>query len=255
MLPDNIKIGTSGFYYKDWVGNFYPQFCPQIDFLRFYSSQFKTVEIDATFYRLPTEAMVKKWVCCSPENFVFSAKFPRMVTHEGTVDSRIETARTFVNIMKHMGPKLGPLLLQFPYSFKPDSISLFQEIIRSLPDKCRIAVEIRNKSWLKVDVFLQELSDKNAALVLIDHPWMPKVNISTADFHYIRFLGDRKQIPDDFSYVRFDREADLKYWAKLISSPEKSSQMVYSYFNNHYSGHSPSTANLLIKLLKSTLGP
>lgn len=254
MLPDNIKIGTSGFYYKDWVGNFYPQFCPHADFLRFYSSQFKTVEIDATFYRLPTEAMVKKWVCCSPKHFVFSAKFPRMVTHEGTIESRIETASAFVNVMKQMGPKLGPLLLQFPYSFKPDSISLFRDIIRNLPGQCRIAVEVRNKSWLKVDSFLQELADKNAALVMIDHPWMPKVNISTADFHYLRFLGDRKQIPDDFSYVRFDRENDLSYWVKLITGRENSSQKVYSYFNNHYSGHSPTTANLFIDLLENNSG-
>jgi len=253
MLPKTIKIGTSGFSYKDWLGNFYPQFCPHTDFLRFYSSQFKTVEIDATFYQIPSEATVEKWSCSTPISFMFTAKFPRTVTHEGTLEERLDNANKFIMVMKNLGPKLGPLLLQFPYSFKPESSGMLEELLMRLTPGVRISIELRNKSWLKIDRLFSLLENKNIAFCLIDHPWMPRTKIATADFHYIRFLGDRKKIENDFSYIRFDRQEELEWWKDIFVDYAVKGKEIFGFFNNHYSGHSPTTANLMIEILEKSI--
>lgn len=243
-------IGTSGFSYRDWLGNFYPQFCPQADFLKFYGSRFRTVEIDATFYRIPTVQTVQKWAKTTPDNFVFAAKFPRTVTHEGDESSRVETVRTFVEVMKHLDSKLGPLLLQFPYSFKPDQSDLLMRILEALPSSGLFAIEVRNRKWLDHKDLIRVLSDKRIALCLIDHPWMPRVKVKTADFQYLRFLGDRRKIENDFSYVRFERDEELNWWRELIAEYANDGVNCYVYFNNHYSGHAPTTAEKLSELIR-----
>ncbi len=242
-------IGTSGFSYRDWLGNFYPQFCPQADFLQFYASRFATVEIDATFYRIPTVETVKKWARTTPDNFRFAAKFPRTVTHEGDLQSRIESVKAFTAVMEHLGPKAGPLLLQFPYSFKPDQREILIAILESLPETGMFAVELRNKKWLDEKEVLKLLDDRNVAFCLIDHPWMPKVNLRTADFVYVRLLGDRAKIENDFSYVRFERDEELDWWRDIIREYADQGISCYVYFNNHYSGHAPTTAERLRQLL------
>lgn len=249
MNGDDIRIGTSGFSYKDWLGNFYPQFCPPADFLRFYSSVFTTVEIDSTFYRIPKRETVARWADQVRDKFIFTAKFPRTVTHEGTQAERVKSAVAFTEVIRQLGSRLGPLLLQYPYSFKPSEFDNLCQLISELPSDLRIAVEFRNKAWLGEERLFPLLSENNIAFALIDHPWMPRQEIATADFHYIRFLGDRKQIPDDFSHVRFDREKDLAWWREVIAKLANSGQDVFAYFNNHYSGHSPSTAKRMIELL------
>ncbi len=249
MKQSNIRIGTCGFSYKDWLGNFYPQFCPVADFLRFYSSVFNTVEIDATFYRVPGKEMVKRWASQVREGFLFAAKFPRTVTHEGALDKRIRTIELFTEVMRHLDDHLGPLLLQFPYSFKPSEFDLLCRLIEVLPGDIRVAMEVRNKSWLQHDELFDLLRSRNVAFTLIDHPWMPRKAIITADFHYIRFLGDRRQISEDFTYVRDNREEDLQWWGEVIRNLTSDKQSLFAFFNNHYSGHSPSTARRLIELL------
>ncbi len=251
MLTNKIKIGTSGFSYKDWLGNFYPQFIPPKDFLFFYSKQLPVVELDVTFYRIPTAQMIDRWISVTPDNFRFAAKFPQIVTHEGSIEQRIENARLFIDVMRPMKEKLGPLLLQFPYSFKPESWPLLEKLIACLPDDLKFAVEIRNKSWLS-DKLFDFLSSRNIALCQIEHAWMPRISKTTADFMYLRFLGDRKQISDDYSYIRIERDSELDWWSNLVN--EKSSQMtdIYSFFNNHFSGHAPTTADKFKNLIIDT---
>ncbi len=245
-----VLIGTSGFSYKDWLGNFYPQFVPQADFLKFYSSKFTTVEIDMTFYRIPTEEMVVRWARTVPDNFVFAAKFPQTVTHEGTTASRLEDARTFTTVMRHLGAKLGPLLLQFPYSFKPEQEDLLMRLIGAMPPDMRISVELRNKAWLDREHIFNCMRDKNIALCLTEHPWMPRLKLQTADFVYVRFLGDHRKIEENFSYVREPKEEELKWWRDLIAEVAASGKDLYAYFNNHFSGHAPSTAFRLLEMLE-----
>jgi uncharacterized protein YecE (DUF72 family) len=248
VTRNNIRIGTSGFSYRDWLGNFYPQFCPQADFLRYYATQFNTVELDVTFYRIPTAEMVERWIKVTPENFVFSAKFPRAVTHDGELSEKIDNAGHFVEVMQKLGRKLGPLLLQFPYSFKPDQFDTLRCILKSLPGDLKLSVEVRNKEWFCEDFFAY-LRKRGIALCLVEHPWMPRLELRTADFDYVRFLGDHRKIADDFSHLRRDCTEDLRWWDKLIRNHSSDMAEIYAYFNNHYSGHAPSTASQLKDML------
>jgi uncharacterized protein YecE (DUF72 family) len=249
-----IYIGTSGYSYNDWLGNFYPQFCSSKDFLRFYASIFNTVEIDATFYRIPTAEMVKNWKRITPSNFIFTAKFPQTVTHEGDLESRLTSLKSFVEVMRHLEEKQGPLLLQFPYSFNPvQHEGVLKGLLENIPNDIRAAVEVRNRKWLKPD-FYRLLRERKITLCYIDHPWMPRKTEATSDFAYIRFLGDRKKIENDFSYERFGHEDDLKWWSELIEEFSREKGEVYAYFNNHYSGHSPTTARRLVEIINATSG-
>ncbi len=246
-----IHIGTSGYSYKDWLGNFYPQFCPQADFLRFYAAVFKTVEIDATFYRIPSKKMIKGWLDRTPDDFIFTAKFPSIVTHEGDIESRLENASKFIDIMTGLDNKLGPLLLQFPYGFKPeDNYDLMVSLLDKIPKDVPLALEVRNKKWLSDD-FISLLKSLKISLAQVDHPWMPREIPVTGNFKYIRFLGDRKKIKNDFSYIRDEREEELNWWSNVIEEFSSDGGEVYAYVNNHYSGHSPSSAAKLIEILKS----
>lgn len=242
MNNRKLYIGTSGFSYSDWLGNFYPQFCPKLDFLQFYSSKFNIVEIDSTYYGVPDKVTIKKWCKVTPDDFLFTAKFPKAVTHEGNIDLRISTACQFVENMRLLNDKLAVLLLQFPYSYKPDKLDNLLQILSVLPSDIRFAVELRNKCWLEVSPLFDRLKEQNIAFCLIDHPWMPRLDIQTADFSYFRFLGDRKKIEKDFSYVRNSRESELVYWQKVIVSSLEKQHDCFVFFNNHYSGHSPTTA-------------
>ncbi|HOP07075.1 MAG TPA: DUF72 domain-containing protein [candidate division Zixibacteria bacterium] len=252
MSTGKYRIGTSGFSYKDWLGNFYPQFCPQADFLRFYSSRFNAVEIDATFYRIPSAAVVERWCKNTPDDFVFSAKFPKAVTHEGTIEERLVVARRFIEVMKGLGDKQGPLLLQFAAGFGPERFDLLIRLIEALPSGPRYSIELRKQAWLEVPALFDLLREKNIALCLIEHPRMPRMDIATADFHYLRFLGDRSKIREDFSYLRDDRESDLHWWRQTIKKIVRVDQDLFAFFNNHYSGHSPSTAARMMTLLSES---
>lgn len=248
MIDQHLHIGTSGFAYKDWLGNFYPRSCPQSDYLKFYVTKFTAVELDVTFYRLPSAAMVKKWAATAPEGFTFAAKFPRIVTHEGDLPDRISAAQAFCEVMRHMDSRLGPLLLQFAYSFKPDQADTLWRILDALPIDLPIAVEVRNKIWLEPK-FYHELRQRKIALCQVDHPWMPRITERTGRFVYIRFLGDQKVLTEDFSYVRYPHENRLAWWRDLIKSYEGDAGDIYAYFNNHFSGHAPTTAFRLLELL------
>ena len=242
MANGKLLIGTTGFSYQDWLGNFYPQFCPQADFLKYYSHCFNTVEIDSTFYGIPSEKTIAGWNNVTPDNFIFSAKFPRTVTHEGTINQKVDQAKYFMEVMKNLKSKLGVLLLQFPYSFKPDQYETLISLINTVKGDIRIAVELRNRKWLDNKDIFKILSDHNIALCQIDHPWMPRISQFTADFSYFRFLGDRKKIEDDFTYIRNDRIQELTEWKEIIKESLDTGRDTITYFNNHYSGHAPTTA-------------
>jgi uncharacterized protein YecE (DUF72 family) len=248
MIDSSIRIGTAGFSYKDWLGNFYPQFCPVADFLRFYSSKFTTVELDVTFYRIPSEKVVTKWAASTPADFKFAAKFPRTVTHEGTLANRLEQAEQFISVIRGLKEKLGPLLLQFPYSFKPDSCDILKALVEAMPKDLQVSVELRNRSWLGEDLY-GWFRKHSIALCLVDHPWMPRLSVRTADFQYVRFLGDQRSLTEDFSYIRIERAEELQWWADLILEFSNDSGEIYAYFNNHYSGHAPTTAQRLLEAL------
>ena len=249
MTNDRIILGTSGWSYKDWLGSFYPAGTVTTRFLRTYSTRLPTVEIDSTFYGIPRSSTVERWRLETPNGFVFAAKFPRSITHDHLLSDGVDDALAFIDRMRGLGEKCGPLLLQFPYGFRVDAAPQLQAFLERMPDDVRIAVEVRHKSWIG-DQFFDMLRARGVALALIDHPWMPLLEVATADFTYIRWLGDRKKIESDFSHARFERTDALLRWKTVIERLSTEGLFVYGYFNNHYEGHSPASLERFTGMLK-----
>lgn len=273
---DLVRIGTSSFSEKDWVGPFYPEGTKPADFIRYYSTKFDTVEVDATYYAIPGQRTVENWVEKTPESFLISAKFPRSIVHggQGAVPERDVLLNPdvtygerdrFLEVVGGLGTKLGPLVLQFPYFNKKvfESKSQFydrlERFLEDLPTGFRYAVEIRNRNWL-TEEYAKILRKHNTGMVLVDQVWMPHgdevaklFDLVTTDFVYIRLLGGRKEIEaitKTWDKIVIDRDDRLKRWAELIYEMAKRDLVTLTYSNNHYAGYAPATAYRLQEFLQ-----
>jgi uncharacterized protein YecE (DUF72 family) len=254
MSRSLIHLGTSGWSYEDWVGPFYPPGTTATRYLPVYAQHFATVEIDATFYRPPSQTMINAWRERTPSDFVFAAKVPRSITHDRELLDVEADVHAFAEIMRKLGEKCGPLLFQFAPSFTAERFADLAALLPLLPADLRWAVEVRHTSWLS-EHFYNLLREHNVALAHVDLPWMPRTTPVTADFVYIRWLGDRRALPDDFSYVRpeLQRSEDLDWWARQIERMLERGLHVFAYANNHYQGHSPATIRALQERLHLTV--
>ena len=243
----HAHLGTQGWSYKSWVGDFYPAKTAAGDYLKGYAKQFRAVEIDSTYYGAPRPQIAKQWREITPDDFRFTAKFPQAITHEKMLKDALPETMRFLDAMALLGDKLGPLLLQFPYQFKPDQHNTLAEFLAALPREFRYAVEVRHRGWLN-DAFFDLLAQHRVALALEDYAYMPKVDRATTDFVYIRWLGNRKDIPDDhYESVRIDRDAELDRWSDLITQFFEKDVTVWGFANNHYQGHSPATVRSIME--------
>lgn len=247
-MPVPPLIGTSGWSYKDWVGPFYPTGTPSRDWLALYAEEFPTVEVDSTWYAVPRPSTVEGWRERTPEGFVFAAKFPKEITHDLSLLDCEGAVCEFLRTMALLGDRCGPLLLQFPYGFKADRLADLEGFLSRLPGEFHYAVEVRNRSWLRTDLVAM-LADRGAALCLIDHPWFPRLTQATADFVYVRWLGDRKVYEEDFSHERDPRASDLAWWAERLGTLA-SDRKIFGYMNNHYTGFGPAAARRIAAALR-----
>ena len=254
-----LLLGTSAFTANGWAGAFYPPGMKPHDFLSYYAKQFKTVEIDSTYYGTPSASTVTSWYEKTPPDFVFAAKVPQVVTHEKVLKDCEAEFDEFIDRMGLLGEKLGPLLLQFRWFNKcviqADEFFLrlrfFLQRLKDLPTN-RFVVEIRNKAWL--DKRLTDLlREYNVALALTDisrmpRPWENKqFDFVTTDFVYVRWLGDRKgmeTLTTAWDKTIINRTDDLQNWAGLFRQFVSRNLKVYAYANNHYAGHGPDTVKL-----------
>ena len=251
-----IRIGTSAFTAAGWRGTFYSDSLPEREYLSYYATKFDTVEVDSTFYRTPALTTVKGWYSKTPKGFLFAAKVPQRITHEKMLaDCEAEMAE-FLKVMDALGEKLGPLLLQFSYFNRKafvgvnDFIARLVPFLKKLPKDHRFAVEIRNKNWL-VPQFVETLRERGVALALIDQAWMPrpseyfdKLDPITADFTYVRWLGDRKGIEQQtkvWDKIIVDRRQELSEWADILGKVHKRKIQILAFANNHYAGYGPGT--------------
>jgi uncharacterized protein YecE (DUF72 family) len=263
-LP-GILLGTSAFTAAGWQGSFYPVGMQPRDFLSYYATQFGAVEVDSTFYRIPSVSTVNGWYEKTPADFVFAAKVPGLITHEKVLVDCEEEFDEFICRMDLLDEKLGPMLLQFPYFNK----SAFKSVDEFLPRlrfflkrlqpmfTCRFAVEIRNKSWLDAR-FADVLREYNVALVLTDQAWMPrptelfeKFDPNTANFTYIRWLGDRKGIEEQtktWDKTIIDRTRELEEWVRILRNLSVKTIKMFAFMNNHFSGHAPAGVKLFFDL-------
>jgi uncharacterized protein YecE (DUF72 family) len=149
----NLHLGTIGWSYNFWKGKFYPNKTTPKDYLTYYSSQFNTVEVDSTFYRIPTQQTVANWKQQTPESFMFSLKFPQVITHVKMLkDCQYETD-VFLDRTNQLGEKLGALLLQFPPNFGVEHLPDLEDFLQKLPTNHHYVVEVRNKSWLNLEFY------------------------------------------------------------------------------------------------------
>jgi uncharacterized protein YecE (DUF72 family) len=258
-----ILLGTSSFTATGWRGSFYPKCLRPADYLSFYAQHFDTVEIDSTFYATPNVSVVRTWNAKTPEGFLFAAKVPQEITHKKVLKDCDEEFKVFLTTMEALGEKLGPLLFQFgkfdKYAFKSldDFLARLVPFLKKLPKEHKFAVEIRNKDWL-VPKLADVLREHGVALTLIDQGWMPrpwemkdKFDLITADFTYVRWLGDRKGIEEKtttWDKVIVDRQADLSEWVNLLKKVQERRIMILAFANNHYAGFGPGTVDVFRNL-------
>jgi len=187
VIMGNLRLGTSGWSYDNWVGNFYPDGTDKSDMLDYYATRFNSVEINATFYRLPFENMIKGWQNKAPGDFSYSAKGARRITHYNKLEDIDEYLDRFLERILKLNPTLETILWQFPPSFEKNT-DLLKEFIGKLPENQRFAFEFRDTSWLDEEIYRLLRSNDNA-IVWVSSPEFPDDCVSTADYIYIRLHG------------------------------------------------------------------
>jgi len=229
-----LWAGTSGWTYPHWRRLFYPESLPSKDYLGYYSSRFRTTEINYSFYHLPKPETFCKWAAATPVNFRFAVKVNRTITHKQRLRDAGQIWSKFVQSALDLGPKLGPLLLQFPPSFRAEAglLSDFLSHSREAASgkEIMMAFEFRHASWFSEQV-ADLLAAAGAAMVIADSSRYPMAPLApTASFVYLRFHGPEALFASSYS------DQQLRVWAERIMGWLKSGLDVYAYFNNDAGG-------------------
>jgi uncharacterized protein YecE (DUF72 family) len=227
-----VKVGTSGYSYKEWKGPFYPGDLPAKDFLRFYASRLPTVEINNTFYRMPTAKLALGWCEEVPEDFTFAVKAPQRITHTAKLKDTEDTVAAFVKAVEPMASRLGPLLFQLPPFLRKD-VPRLAEFLARAPSGVKIAFEFRHASWFDDEVWAT-LRAHGAALCVAEGEKLESPVVATASWGYVRLRRD--------SYT----DEVITSWAERIRAQPWEEAFVYV---KHDNGDAPSVALRLARAL------
>ena len=247
----DLYIGTSGWHYNHWLGLFYPPEVKGYNELKFHAEHFNTVENNSAFYRVAQESTYKTWDRMTPENYKFSMKLNKLITHEVRLELTAEVKERIsyiLNATQILKDKLGAIVIQLPPSFKYDLPKLdkflkyFSGQVRAQTYKFDIAIEFRNKYWLIEEVY-RVLRKYNVALVAGQSLRYPEAREITADFTYIRMHGPEKLFASKYT------DAQLKEWVDYIKKISAKVSRVYVYFNNDFNGYALDDAKRLSKLI------
>jgi len=220
----HYHIGTSGWHYEHWRDRFYPEKLAKARWLEFYTGHFDTVELNNSFYRLPSENAFANWRDSSPANFTFAVKVSRFITHIKRLKDTGEAVDKFITRAKLLGEKLGPLLYQLPPNLHRND-EVLESFLSTLPRGMRHVFEFRHQSWLEEGVF-QILHKHNIGFCVFDMPSLNCPLVATADFTYIRFHGSTGLYWSCYS------DEELASWAERLTSLAGSLKAIYIYFNN-----------------------
>ena len=237
-----VRIGCSGWQYKDWRERFYPQGCAQRNWLEFYSRTFDTVEVNSTFYRLANRDAVARWLEQTPEDFVFALKASRYMTHIKKLTDLPESMQRYYDRIEPLveSPKLGPIVWQLAPWFKRDDERL-RYALGQLPAG-RHCVEFRHETWFVPEVY-EMLREFRVALVIGDHPQRPwQAYEMTADWTFVRFHYGARGRRGNYS------KTELETWAKRIEQWRRKVE-VFVYFNNDWEGFAIQNGRWLKKRL------
>jgi len=227
-----VWVGTSGYNYPEWKGSFYPDDLAAKKMLPYYAARFPTVEINYTFYRMPTEKLVAGWAEQVPSPYRLTLKAPRRITHDSRLKDAADSTARFCEVAATLGDKLGTLLFQLPPFLRKD-LALLDAFLPTLPAGVRAAFEFRHASWFDEDVF-GRLQEKNLSVCIADSEKLSTPVRLTADYAYFR-LRDEGYTPDD-----------IKGWADTIATKTASCRDVFVYFKHEESGKGPEFARLLM---------
>ncbi|MDI6591927.1 MAG: DUF72 domain-containing protein [Patescibacteria group bacterium] len=255
-----LFIGTSGWIYGHWTGIFYPEDLPAKDKLRYFSKHFKTAEINYSFYHLPRPTTYQNWYNQVSADFIFAVKASRFITHIKRLEDVKEAWKQFLENALNLKEKLGPILFQFPPSFKatPENIKRLEEFLKTITLMrrkiqamaliLRYALEFRHKSWCDSEgineTIYKLLKKHNVAWVISDSPSWQKSEAVTADFVYIRMHGSKILFASKYT------KKELQDLAQKIKKWLKKGLDVYCYFNNDAYGYAVENAKELLKLCK-----
>ena len=247
-----VRLGTQGWSYVDWHGVFYPPGARQEDRLPFYATVFDTVELDTTFYDAPKPTIARSWARHTPPTFRFAAKLPRALTHEALLSGAGPGLVEFVRALEPLGERLGPVLAQMPAEFtrEASTVRTLDQFLAARPEALRLAVEFRHASW-HVEPTWELLRRRGAAVAWTEWRDLPRVTEITADFLYLRWLGDRREI-ERYDRVQIDRRSEFDAWEADLKPALGRVREVFGYFNNHWAGHSPASANEMKRRLGLT---
>ena len=244
---EDLRIGCSGWSYKDWEGHFYPKSLAAKDYLSYYSKVFNCVEIDSSFYRIPNQFMVTQWRNNTPPGFLFSPKLPKKITHDSKLQGVSSTLVYFYSTLSKLKDKLGPIAVQLPPSIKYEPhMEVMTKFVSQLSPEFKHAIEFRHKSWFRPEVY-SLLRKNNIAMVWSLNQYLETPPEVTADFVYLRMVGDREIT--EFTGVQKDRTEDMKRWASVVKEASGKFESGYIFFNNHFAGFSPESANEFRRLL------
>lgn len=237
-----IRVGTSGWHYQHWRGVFYPSDLNPRDWLSFYARRFDTVEINNSFYRLPSLETFASWREKVPPGFTFAVKANRFITHVRRLNEPREALAKFFQSAEGLGDRLGPILFQLPPRWKadPERLRLF---VRALPSGYRYAFEFRDPSWFKPEIY-HILEESGCALCAASSPSFPEMRRATADFAFLRFHGGKILYGSKYSREEL---ADWAAYARLLLEEGKD---VYAYFNNDAFGYALEDARDFISLVR-----
>lgn len=278
-VPPNLHVGTSSWSSPDWCGSFYPDSVDPGDMIRVYSEKLRTVEVDSTWYRTPSRKTVESWKAKTPAGFIFSAKVPRVISHDKYLEGCEAELNEFISVISGLGSRLGPMILQFPYVAKgkdpreyrtgEDFVRRLKRFLPLLPAGFQWGIEVRNPLWVQPPL-LDLLRSRGISLVFIDYYTMDPLpvlaardGVFTSSFVYVRFLGHRKEMDAavkqaqaagvrkrPFESILLDRTRQMRAWIPPLKAVLAKAFQVYVYFNNHYAGYAPGSVELFGRLFE-----
>lgn len=236
-----IRIGTSGWYYRHWVGTFYPDAVSPRGMLAHYSREFDTVEVNSSFYGLPDTGTLTSWRDAVPDGFIFAFKASRYITHMKKLSGTDDALHIMIERARSLGEKLGPVLFQLPPRWRVDCARL-GAFLEHVPKDVRVAFEFRDPSWFRGSVY-ELLQQYRAGFCIYDMGGEVSPCEATADFVYLRLHG-----PDGPYRGSYDIQT-LGRWAGAICVWEMSGRDVYCFFDNDERGFAVQNARDLKKIL------
>lgn len=251
MGAERYLLGCTGWGYDDWRGGFYPPGTPPGEYLTRYARVFRLAEVDSSYYRAPSREQTARWAMQTPPAFTFAPKAPGDITHHARLRDAEDATDAFLASLAPLRTtgKLGPVVLQFPASFRRDrdgNGEALERYLAALPADLALAVELRHRSWWTPETY-RALASRNAALVWSVTETGRAPPVVTADFLYARMVGDRELTK--FDRIQRDHSEELRWWVKRFEDEGASAYRVYGLVNNHFMGFAPQSVVILANML------